>query len=206
MGQAGYEIGAALALGLLLGLAMAYLTGRIAKGEPSMLEAIGFVFLACGAALTLGASFILTAMTMGTVVALLAKHHRRPFHIIENIELPFMIAFFVLAGASLEFASLAGIGWLGLAYIVLRVIGRLAGGWLGATLSGAGRGTRRWIGLALMPQAGVALGMALLVAERFPESGATILQVTIGATVFFEIVGPILTRCAVQRNRSGGSC
>jgi Kef-type K+ transport system membrane component KefB len=193
------DIGGALLLGSVLGVAMAYLTGRIKDGEPTVLEAIGFVFLACGLSLWLDVSFILTAMTMGVIVSRLAKHHARPFHVIEHIELPFMIVFFVLAGASLEIDSLAEIGWIGLAYIALRAVGRVVGGWLGATLSGADHNIRHWIGLALMPQAGVALGMVLVGADRVPSVGPQILQITIGATVVFEIVGPLLTRWAVLR-------
>ena len=85
------EIGGALLIGSVLGLVMAFVTGRIAKGEPTLLEAMGFVFLACGLAIGAGVSFILTAMVMGAFVSLFARHHEYPFHTIENIELPFMI-------------------------------------------------------------------------------------------------------------------
>jgi hypothetical protein len=66
-------------------------------------------------------------------------------------------------------------------------------------LAGAGPDIRRWLGVALLPQAGVALGMALVAAERFPERTPEILPVAIAATAFFELVGPIFTRLAVQR-------
>lgn len=201
--EAGREIGGSLLLGGLLGVAMAYLTGRIEKGEPTVLEAVGLVFLACGLSLWCDVSFILTAMVMGLVVSVLAKHHERPFHVIENLELPFMIVFFVLAGASLELDSMGEIGLIGLAYVLLRAVGRLVGGWLGARMAGEGRATRRWIGMALMPQAGVALGMALVAAERSPEAGMTVLQVTIGATVIFELTGPLLTRLALTKAGDG---
>jgi Kef-type K+ transport system membrane component KefB len=197
--SAGWEIGGALLLGIVLGAVMAGLTGRVAKGEPTVLEAVGLVLLVCGLSLLLHVSFILSAMVMGTMVARLAKHHEHPFHVIENLELPFMIVFFVLAGASLDPAALGSVGWVGVAYIVLRIAGRIGGGWLGATLSHSNSGTRSWIGLAMMPQAGVALGMALLAAEHLPDLAGVILQVTIGATVFFEITGPIVTRWALER-------
>ena len=58
---------------------------------------------------------------------------------------------------------------------------------------------RRWMGLALMPQAGVAIGMALVAAQNFPELSEIILPVIIGSTVFFELVGPVLTRLALDR-------
>lgn len=196
-----WELGGALLIGGLLGPVMAYVTGRILTGEPSLLEAVGFVFLACGLAIAAGVSFILTAMVMGALVARFARHHEYPFHSIEDIELPFMILFFTLAGASLDFEMLGTIGWFGFGYIVLRFLGRFLGGWWGGRLAGQPAPIRRVMGLSLMPQAGVALGMALLAQEKFPESGELILQITIGSTVVFELFGPLMTRIALNRAR-----
>jgi Kef-type K+ transport system membrane component KefB len=199
IGEGAWEVGGALLIGGGLGLMMAYLTGRISKGEPTLLEAIGFVFLACGLSIAAGVSFILTAMVMGVCVALFAKHHQYPFAAIEHIELPFTILFFVLAGASLEIAALGGIGLAGAAYVGLRMLGRLGGGWAGGRLAGAPPAMCRGMGLGLMPQAGVALGMALLAKQKFPEQGELVLQIAIGSTVFFELVGPLMTRFAIGR-------
>ncbi|MBW2401218.1 MAG: cation:proton antiporter, partial [Deltaproteobacteria bacterium] len=62
----------------------------------------------------------------------------------------------------------------------------------------------RWMGIALLPQAGVALGMALVASQRFPEAGEVILPVVIASTVFFEMLGPIATRFALDRTAAGG--
>lgn len=197
--SAAWEIGGAVVVGVILGIPMAYLTGRIAAGEPTLIEALGVVLLCGGVALWLEVSYLLAAMVLGAVVANLAHHHKRPFHAIEGIEWPFMILFFVLAGASLRVESLAGVGVLGLAYVILRTMGRFLGAWAGAALSGAGPLYRRWMGMALLPQAGVALGMALVATQRFPELSAIILPVVVGATVVFEAIGPVLTRWALVR-------
>ena len=194
-----WEIGGALLIGSVLGLIMAVVSGRISKDEPTLLEAMGFTFLACGLSIAAGVSFILTAMAMGAFVALFAPHCTHPFHAIENIELPFMILFFTLAGASLDLGALKVIGWTGAVFLVLRIIGRLLGGWWGGWWGGAPKTIRRGTGMAIMPQAGVALGMALLAEQQFPESGELILQVAIGSTVFFEVFGPFATRWALSR-------
>jgi hypothetical protein len=55
------------------------------------------------------------------------------------------------------------------------------------------------MGVALLPQAGVAIGMALVASSYFPEHGQTLLSVVIGSTIFFEIIGPVFTRLALQR-------
>jgi Kef-type K+ transport system membrane component KefB len=198
-----WELGGALLVGVALGLPLAALTGRVDPGEPSLYEALGAVFLCGGIALLMDVSFLLAAMTMGAVVANLARHHNRPFHSIEGIEWPFMIVFFVFAGAALDLGVLAHAGvWLG-GYLVLRILGRLVGGWLGGSLPPADRLVRRWMGLALLPQAGVALGMALVAAQRFPEIGDVIVPVVVAATALFEIIGPIATRAALRGARRG---
>lgn len=190
-----WEIGGAI----LLGLPMAYLTGRIRPGEPTQAEALGLVLMCAGLAVWADVSYILAAMVMGAVVANLAKHHERPFHTIEGIEWPFLILFFLLAGAALHVDALTHIGLLGAGYICLRVIGRLLGTRLGGWLSGTDTVTRRWIGLALLPQAGVAIGMALLASQRFPEIKDIILPVVLGSTVIFELIGPVITRRILVR-------
>jgi len=189
-----WEIGGSVLLGVALGLPMAYLTGRIRPGEPTQAEALGLVLLCAGLAAWLGLSYILSAIVMGTMVANFARHHDRPFRVIEGFDWPFLILFFLLAGASLHVGALAQAGMLALGYIALRVVGRIAGTRLGGMLSGAEAPTRRWMGLALLPQAGVAIGMALMAAQRFPEISHLILPVVLGSTVVFEVLGPVVTR------------
>jgi len=193
------EIGGALLLGVGIGVPTAYLTGRLDPGEPTLAEALGVVFLCGGLALWLHVSFLLASMALGATVASLAQHHRRPFHAIEGIEWPFMILFFLLAGASIDIEALATLGTLVIAYAALRAGGTLLGVSLGSVWAGLGSGFNRWLGVALLSQAGVALGMALVAVERFPELARELLPVTIAATAFFEIVGPVLTRLAIKR-------
>ncbi len=194
-----WELGGAVLLGLVLGVPMAYLTGRIRAGEPTLSEALGLVFFCGGLALWMEVSFLLAAMVMGGTVANLAKHHQRPFHEIQHIEWPFMILFFVLAGAALNIDALLAVGVTGGVYIVLRTVSRLVGAWLGGLFTHGNKMEQRWMGLALMPQAGVALGMALVASQRIPELGDVLLPIVISATVFFELVGPVLTRLALRR-------
>lgn len=192
-----WEIGGALLVGIALGIPMAFLTGRIRPGKPMLVEAVGIVFLCGGIAIWLHVSFLLAAMVLGSVVANRASHHEYPFHAIENIEWPFMILFFVLSGASLQTEALYKIGLIGTSYILLRIIGRLVSAWLGGIMSHANPRLRRWMGVALLPQAGVALGMALVAKERCPILGELILPVVIASTILFEIIGPVATRSAL---------
>lgn len=193
-----YELVFAILLGCALGFPMAMLTGRIRSGEPTLAEALGGVLLCGGLAILLHVSFLLSAMTMGVVVANTARHHRRPFRAIEGIEWPFMILFFVLSGASLEVGALKTTLGLTSMYVLLRFAGRIGGGWIGSRLSGSSTSSPG-IGLALLPQAGIAIGMALVVSRRVPDVGTEILTATVAGTILFEVFGPVLTRFELVR-------
>ena len=192
------EIGGSLLLGLVLGLPMAYLSGRIRPGEPTLAEALGMVALCAGMAIWLDLSPILASMIMGSTVATFASHHERTFNEIDGIEWPFMILFFLLAGASLHVDELFAVGWIGLVYILARTAGTYCGAGIAGRFVGAEKVIQRWMGVCLLPQAGVAIGMALLASQRFPELKDTILPIVIGSTVVFEITGPALTRIVIK--------
>lgn len=198
------EVGGALLLGGILGLFAGFLTQRIRPGEPTLLEALGVVLLTAGLATYWNLSFILAAMTMGAVMTNVASHHERAFHEIEHIEWPFLVLFFVLAGASMHLEVLLGVGVLGIAYMLLRVVGKVGGAALGVTLAGGEPMVRRWLGPALLPQAGIALGLALIIEQRFPDIAGHLLSLIIAATVVFEIFGPPFTRLALRRAGESG--
>ena len=197
--HAGWDIVGAIILGVLLGIPAAYLTGRIKAGQPIVTEALGLVFVCGGLAHAFEVSFLIAAMVMGATIANLARHHDYPFHAIEDIEWPFMVVFFVLAGASLELNMAVQLGALGAGYVVLRSLGKWGGAMLGGLMSDSDRNLRRWMGIALFPQAGVAIGLALLAVKHFPEYRQSLLTVIISSTVLFELVGPIFTRMAIRK-------
>jgi Kef-type K+ transport system membrane component KefB len=193
------DLAGAVLVGCALGVPLALLSGRVRSGEPTQAEALGGVMLCGGVALLLDVSFLLAAMTMGVVVANLGRHHRRPFRAIEGIEWPFLVLFFVLSGASLQVAELGTVAELTLGYVLLRLLGRVVGGWLGSLLCGRSSSTRT-LGVALLPQAGIAIGMALVISQHVPEVGSVILTATVAGTILFEILGPIFTRLVVIRS------
>jgi Kef-type K+ transport system membrane component KefB len=196
-----WEIGGAIVIGAGLGLPAAALTGRLRPGEPMQAEVLAVVFLCAGLATWIGVSFLLAGMVCGMIVANFARHHDRPFHEIENIEWPFMVLFFIVAGASLHTDGFAELGVIFGLYLALRAGARLLGGWTGGAMAGLPPTEQRWIGVALMPQAGVAVGMALVAGHHFPELRQQLLSITIATTIAFEIVGPILTQTALVRTR-----
>lgn len=195
-----WEIGGAVGLGLLIGGPAALVTGRLRDGEPLQIEALALVFLSAGLSLWLQVSFLITGMVVGTVIVNLAAHHTKAFNEISHIQWPFVVLFFILAGGSLDIAVATTLGGIGLAFVILRTVARVAGGWVGARIARVPQQEAPWYGTALLPQAGVAIGMALIAAQRFPYWGAQIIALTIGTTVVFEILGPIATLYSIKRS------
>ena len=204
LSSGGLELGGALLIGIILGIPAAWLTDHIRAGEPMQAEALGFIFICGGLAQLINASFILAAMIMGVVIANTAKHTNRAFDTIREFEWPIMILFFILAGSSLHVSKLPDIGYVGLIYILLRIFGLVAGAYLGGSIGKAGRHIKKFMGLAITPQAGVALGMALVAANHFPDLKNTFIPLVIGTTVVFEIIGPIFTLLAVNLSGESG--
>ena len=193
------DVGGSVFLGVALGAPMAYLTGRIRHGEPMLAEALGFVLLGAGIAQWFDLMPILSSMVMGIMVASLASHYERPFNAIEGIEWPFMVLFFVLAGASLEVDTLPLAGSVTVVYVLARFGGIYLGTRLGSRLVGAPATLQKWLGVALMPQAGVAIGMALVAAQKFPDTASVVLTAAVASTVVLETVGPVFTRLAIRK-------
>jgi Kef-type K+ transport system membrane component KefB len=123
------------------------------------------------------------------------------------------ILFFTLAGANLHLQALPSLGLLGLVYILSRSGGLIFGSRLGARMGGVSERIRNWIGLGILSQAGVAIGLSLIVKHEFAGLGkvlgtgltsgdmiGTVVITTITAScLFFEIIGPLLTRLALKK-------
>ncbi|GAB1262535.1 cation:proton antiporter [Aurantivibrio plasticivorans] len=200
-----WELGGAILLGIAIGLPIGWLTGRSSEGEPLLIEALGAVVLCAGLAQWLEVSYLLACITMGMTITNTAKHHNRPFHAIHQIEWPFMMLFFILAGASLDFSHLATTGWLGVTYVISRILGRLMGGWICCRSASSRPSSLQGIllGSALLPQAGVAIGIALIASQAFPQFAEALLTTAIAGTVVFELLGPPITRlCIAHANTS----
>ncbi|MDH4108594.1 MAG: cation:proton antiporter [Gammaproteobacteria bacterium] len=197
------EVGGSLLVGAGLGVPMAFLSVRFGA-EPRAAEliqamAFGFVFVCAGASIMLDLSPILASIAMGSTVTSIARSQRRPFNAVERVEWPFIILFFMLAGASLDVHALESVGVLVLLYVVARAAGSWLGIYAAAGVLSLDHLTRNWMGLALMPQAGVALGMALMAAQTMPQFADAILTTVLASTVLLELGSPILTRLVVRR-------
>jgi Kef-type K+ transport system membrane component KefB len=201
------EIGGALLLGIVVGAPFQWMLNRFKERHAVCAFIVGTVFLVAGLAETFHVSLILATMTMGIVVANLKSDNSQYAHrVIERVGPLAYILFFVLVGARLQVSLLPQMGILGLAYLLLRSVGKFGGAWMGASLGRAAPAVRSYLGFGLLSQAGVAIGLALSVANRFDaygEAGVQLGNATINvitATTFIvQIVGPIMVKFAIGR-------
>ncbi len=206
------EIGGALALGACLGLAGITLANRVRLPRQRLLLVTAIIFLLVGLSRQLGISYLLVALVTGAMVANLTPNPKRFFENIEAIDPPVLILFLTLAGANLQLQALPTLGLLGSIYILSRLTGKLLGSRLGdATCrllsdqcSMIAPEHRRQVGLALTPQAGVAVGLALLAEERLPLPEGVIVTVILGSVIFFGLIGPVLVLRALRKTQSLG--
>lgn len=201
------EIGGSLLLGLGVGLTLSFLMERMKKRHDVMAVSIGLILLSVGISQTLGFSFILTTMLAGFVVVNRRKEHAVNIRFtIEQAGPVIYVLFFALVGARFQLKLLPTMGVLGLLYVVSRSSGKFVSAWLGGRAGCAPKNVRSNLGLGLLSQAGVAVGLAIASAERFsvlgPEGealGALVINVVTASTFILQIIGPIGVKFAITR-------
>jgi len=188
---------------LLLGGAIAFFVTLFSKFVRTQTElliyTLGFVLLTTGLAISLHLSVLLANMFLGTVLININKSNFEFFDVLKLIDSPLYLLFFVLAGINLEIGLLKGIGILGIIYILCRTTGKITGSIWGGYIVKAEERIRKYLGLGLLPQAGVALGCALIAKSNFPKVGGMIFTTIVATTVIYELVGPLCTRYALKK-------
>lgn len=188
------EIFGAVIIGALLGYIFSILKRFVKTSEEFLVYIFGFILLNVGLSITIKISVLLSSMVMGLTVINLARENYKFFEVLRTVDAPLYLIFFILAGAHLDFNILYKMGIVGILYIFFRMIGKVYGAKIGAKISGAPKMVEDWLGLALAPQAGVALGIGLVAKAAFPHFGNYIFTIIAATTVIFELIGPLLTK------------
>ena len=200
--RAVFEIAGALILGFLAGLLLSFILRRIKEPDKALAFTISSVLLVIGLSIALKLGSILAAMALGATIANLASRMRQnTFELIEKFAPPIYVLFFVLAGAHLVLGEIAG--WMiamVLVYLVGRTVGKAFGSWFGARQSQAADVVRRYLGLCLLSQAGVAIGLAIISSQLFAEQfGHAIIVIVMTTTFVVEIFGPMFVKLGVKK-------
>jgi len=196
------EIVGTVLLGFLAGVTL-YLLLKFVRADDKILEfSIASLLLIVGVSMIAGIDPILPAMVLGITMANLApRQSEHVFELIRKFSPPVYISFFVLAGAHIELGRLASsTAAITAVYITLRVGGKVAGAWFGAKQSRAPAVVRKYLGICLLPQAGVAIGLAILSGQLFSaDFGKTVIVVVMTETFIIELLGPILVKVGVKK-------
>ncbi len=162
------EIFLAVMLGGITAL-LCHLNARFFKVKSDLLiYLLGFLLLTTGLALYFHISLLLANIVFGAVLVNLSPTSFKFFDLIKTIDAPLYLIFFILAGANLEVNLLQGVALSALVFILFRSLGKVSGAFLGGYFSKAEPKITRYLGWGLLPQAGVAIGLALIVKENVP--------------------------------------
>lgn len=190
---------------LLLGLATAAILILVLDRleEPGELMTAGLaILILCGEiALLLHLSPLLSGMAAGFTLVNKAERDVRVFRALNSFEPPIYVLFFTLAGSHLDFDSLKTAGILGIVYFAATVAGKIAGVNLGAKIAGSPEQVRRYLGFAMLPQAGVAIGLMFLLSsdESLATYASVITPVVLTGVFLSELIGPVSARFALTR-------
>lgn len=190
-----------LVISLIVGAALAFVMMiflRYFKKPSNRISILlAFIFLIIYLADRLHGSPLLACMAMGTVLVNWLDDIEDLTRVAQGVTPPLFVIFFVISGAGLDFKALSGIGVVGIIYIVVRVLGKHFGAWFGATITRSEQKIRTYLGLTLMPQAGVALGLVIVAAKSVPEYAAQINVVILSSTFIYSLIGPSAAKFAL---------
>jgi len=193
------EIFGSLLLGFLLGIGLTYLAKK-AKGRDELLKiSLAFILAGVGASNFFNLSPLLTSMMMGGTLVNLMQSSKRIFGTMNEFTPPINLLFFTLAGMSLNIRVLASVSFLGIGYIIARAIGKIIGAGVGAKALGESKTIQKYLGLSLLTQGGISIGLSSIVQSELPQFSGSIVTVILFSVLVFEILGPILAKVAITR-------
>ena len=195
----------AMLLGALFGALMCLLIRARRSDDNRLIISVALLLAFCGVCILADISPLLGCMSMGMVYTNVA-HDAKLFRQLGYFSPPFLLLFFVRSGAAFDVSALftgksaggATLLAIGLVYFAVRTAGKYAGAFCGGVLTRASSATRGYLGLALIPQAGVSVGLATLGARTLGgETGSALLTVILTAGLLYELVGPALAKLAL---------
>lgn len=200
-----------LGLGGGFGLLMKLLIHKKRSTDNRLIIAIALLFAFCGICAAMDVSPLLGCMSMGTVYINIAKDDKL-FKQLNYFSPPILLLFFVRSGLSFDLNALihpsgaiggAPLLLIGILYFLVRIAGKYIGAFVGCQLTGKPKKTRNYLGMALIPQAGVAIGLAALGARTLGgETGIALQTIILASSVLYELIGPACAKLALYLSNS----
>jgi len=194
-----YQLSVPLLLGGSFGLLMSLWAQRMELPSEHKILLLGGVTAVAVISRALGLEPLLSCLALGMILADSSPRWNRLVKALNEVDYPLYVVFFVLAGANLHIDTLSHIGLLGGTYVLARTCGKMVGASLGARLGKFGQAEQSWVGMTLLAQAGMAIGLAATLSKQWPEGGHLVETIILGSVVIFELIGPLAVRCGLVR-------
>lgn len=201
MGGAVTEIAFSILLGILAGMALMFMASLIRRREALLMVILGVIFVTTGIASAFKLSALLANMIVGFIIVNFEARYHDFFLVIEQIEEPLFGLFFGLAGTYMDLRILRFAGLLAIMIMVTRITGKMLGTWVAAKHFEAPENVRNYLGLGLLPKAGVTVGLVLMAREIFPvpEVATILVNAVIGSVILNELIAPPLVKYALVK-------
>ncbi len=194
------EIVLSLVIGAVIGALLTFCLGFFHSRSNRLVSIISAVFIGTSVSELFGLSSLLLCMAIGAVMSNFYRESEKMLDLTEHWTPAVLLLFFVISGAELDLTVVPTVGLLGVLYIALRSVGKYFGARFGATIVHEEKNVRKYLGVTLLPQAGVAIGMSQIVVNSLPsEYGSQIRAVVLCATLVYELVGPLLTKIVLKK-------
>ena len=203
------EIGLSFLVGAVVGVFYSWIVSRAKTSRDIQILTIGAILFSTGISVHWHLSLILTNMVVGFVL-INTRREELSHKVNEQAQtvMPiFFIFFFCMAGAHLDLEALPKLGVIGVAYIIARIVGLMGGARLGAKFGSVEDKIKNYVGFGILSQAGVAIGLSLIVKAEFEklgsphaaEIGSVVITTITASSIFFGIIGPILAKYALEK-------
>ncbi len=202
------EIVCSLLIGGAIGAILALCTKWFKSRANRLILMITAVFLGVGICelfetMPFNLSSLLVCMMIGATFCNLTNNALEIMDGCERWTPPLFMLFFILSSAELDISLLGKIGIVGIVYLIARSVGKYFGAFAGAKMVKADHNVTKYLGFALLPQAGVAIGMAQMVSTKFatinPDLAKSVVTIVLCATLIYELFGPVLTKIALTK-------
>ena len=198
---------ASVILGAILGVVLKMMLFPKRSTDNRLILSVAVLFGFCGVCQILGVSPLLGCMFMSTVYINITDDDKL-FKQLNTFSPPFLLLFFVRSGVNFDLAALAGgnsLLVLGVVYFLVRIAGKYAGAFTGCLITHKDKLVRNYLGLALIPQAGVAIGLAELGARTLGgDTGSALRTVILASSVLYELIGPGCAKLSLALSHSYG--
>lgn len=195
-----YGVAISFILGGVLSIIMKLTFRWFKKSSNRLCLIIAFILSTYWIAEVFHGSPLLACMALGGVFVNIYDDIESIVKITDSFSPPVFMIFFVISGAGFEISALSGIGVIGLLYVVMRVVGKIAGAFLGGRVTKQEEKICKYLGPTLMPQAGVALGLIVVAGNIVPEYALQIRVIILCSTFIYSIIGPVVAKNALERS------